>query len=74
MELDVLVYEKDKVPCRLIIEPVDDNEYCRRLEKARMSPKSRGVGITELYKMRLRYNVTHHLTHLILFNFRPILR
>ncbi len=31
MELDVLVYEKDKVPCRLIIEPVDNKEYCRRL-------------------------------------------
>jgi len=56
MELDVLVYEKDKIPCRLIIEPVDDKEYCRRLEKAKISAKSRAGGITELYKIKLRYN------------------
>lgn len=56
IELDVLVYEKNKVPCRLIIEPVDDKEYCRRLKKAQISAKSRAGGITELYKIKLRYN------------------
>jgi hypothetical protein len=56
MELDVLVYQKEKVACRLIVEAVDKKEYCRRLERARMSAKSRGVGITELYKIKLRYN------------------
>ena len=55
-ELDVLVYEKNQIACRLIIERVNDNEYDRRLEKARASAKSRGVGVSELHKMKLRYN------------------
>ena len=56
MAIEVLVYEKDKIPCRLIIERVSNAEYDRRLEKARISAKSKGVGISELYKIKLRYN------------------
>ena len=56
MEKEVLVYERDKVPCRLIIERVSNTEYERRLEKARISAKNKGVGISELYKIKLRYN------------------
>ncbi len=55
-ELDVLVYEKNKIPCRLIIERVSDEEYKKRLEKAIKKAKSRGVGISNLYKIKLRYN------------------
>ena len=50
MELDVLVYEKDKISCRLIIERVDDREYERRLKKATIRSKSSSVGMSEIYK------------------------
>ena len=56
MELDVLVYEKDKISCRLIIERVDDREYERRLKKATIRSKSSSVGMSEIYKIKLRYN------------------
>jgi Transposase DDE domain len=56
LEAAVIVYEKNKIPCRLIIEKVSKAEYERRLEKARKSAKSRGVGISDLYKIKLRYN------------------
>lgn len=56
MEADVLIYEKDKIPCRLIIERVSDSEYKRRLEKARIRAKSSRVGLTELHKIKLKYN------------------
>lgn len=56
MEADVLIYEKDKLPCRLIIEKVSNEEYNRRLEKARISAKSRGLSISALYKLKMRYN------------------
>jgi Transposase DDE domain len=48
--------QREKIPCRLIIERVSNKEYERRLEKARISAKSKGVGISELYKLKLRYN------------------
>ena len=56
MELDVTIYEKDKIPCRLILERVSNAEYERRLEKARISAKSRGMAISDLYKLKLKYN------------------
>ena len=56
MELLVMVYDKNRVPCRLVIETVDDEEYGKRLEKARMKAKSRKVGITESHKKKLRLN------------------
>lgn len=56
MELNVMIYEKNKIPCRLIMERVSDAEYERRLKKARISAKSRNVNISDLYKIKLRYN------------------
>jgi len=56
MELDAMVYEKEKIACRLIIDRVNDQEYTRRLEKAKATAKSKGVGISELHKLKLRYN------------------
>ncbi len=56
LELDVLVYEKEKIACRLIIERVSTQEYTRRLEKAKATAKSKGIGISELHKLKLRYN------------------
>jgi hypothetical protein len=56
MELDVLVFEKNKIPCRLTIERVGSNEYNRRLEKAKARAKSEGVGISRLHKIKLQCN------------------
>ena len=56
MELDVLVFERNQIPCRLILERVSSNEYNRRLEKAKASAKSQGVGISKLHKTKLQYN------------------
>jgi Transposase DDE domain len=57
IELDVLLYEKHQIPCRLIIERVSDKEYCRRLEKAKSIAKSKGIGVSALHKIKLSYNV-----------------
>ena len=56
MEIDVMIYEKEKIACRLIMERVNDEEYNRRLEKAGIRAKSSGVNLSELYKLKLRYN------------------
>jgi hypothetical protein len=56
MELDVLLYEKNQIPCRLIIERISDKEYHRRIEKAKTIAKSKGIGISSLHKTKLRYN------------------
>lgn len=57
LDLQVEVYERKKIPCRLLIEPVDQDEYNRRLKKAEAIAKSKGVGISELHKIKLRYNL-----------------
>lgn len=56
MELKVLLYEKNQIPCRLIIERVSDKEYQKRLKKATSIAKSKGIGISVLHKLKLRYN------------------
>ena len=57
LELDVLVYEKNRISCRLLIEPVTEIEYCRRLKKAIEKSKSRGAVPSELLKITLKYNL-----------------
>ena len=57
LEVEVLVYERNKIPCRLLIEPVSDIEYCRRLKKAIERTKSRGSVPSELLKTMMKYNV-----------------
>lgn len=56
LELDILLYEKYLIPCRLIIEKLDDKAYKKRLKKAENSAKSRGVGLSDEHKIRCRYN------------------
>jgi hypothetical protein len=56
LEMEVKIYEKEKLGCRLIIERVGDQEYKRRLEKAIQSAKKHGVGISDAHKLRCRYN------------------
>lgn len=57
LELYVMIYEKNKIPCRLLIEPVSDAEYCRRLKKAVERTKSRGSVPSELLKIMMKYNI-----------------
>ncbi len=56
MDMDVLIYKKELLPCRLVIERVNDVEYRKRLKKAKNSAKSRGVGLSAIHKIRCRYN------------------
>lgn len=56
LDIDVLIYEKDLLPCRLLIEPVSDEEYRKRLERAKSLAKSQGVGVSEKHKIKCRYN------------------
>lgn len=56
LSIDVCLYEKDMIPCRLIIQKLNDNEYAKRLKHAHNSAKSRNVGISDEHKIRCRYN------------------
>ncbi len=56
LDKDVLIYKKDLLPCRMVIERVNDEEYRKRLKKAKNSVKSHGVGLSETHKIRCRYN------------------
>lgn len=56
IEMNVLLYEKNRIPCRLIIECVSDSEYARGLKKANAIAKSKRLGLSELHKIKLRFN------------------
>jgi Transposase DDE domain len=56
LDMDVLIYEKDLIGCRLVIERVPDIEYRKRLKNAEGSAKKHGVGLSEEHKIRCRYN------------------
>jgi Transposase DDE domain len=56
LDLDVQVYEKDSVACRMIVERVDDALYRDRIRRAERTAKRHGVGLTEKHRIRCRYN------------------
>lgn len=56
LEIEVLVYKKEQLGCRLVIERINDDEYKKRLKHAVNSAKSRGVGLSEKHRIRCRYN------------------
>ena len=56
MEMNVLIYRGHKIPCRLIIERLTDQQYKNRLERAKNVAKSRNIGISDDHKRRCRYN------------------
>jgi Transposase DDE domain len=56
LDIDVLIYEKDLLKCRLLIEPVSDQEYRKRLERAKQLAKSQGTSVSEKHKIKCRYN------------------
>ena len=56
MEMNVLIYQKDMIQCRLVIERVSNDEYVKRLKHAKNRAKSQGVGLSDKHKARCRYN------------------
>jgi len=57
LEEDVLIYQKELLSCRMIVEAVSDDEYKKRLEKAKKAAKSMGVGVSNQHKVKCRYNI-----------------
>jgi hypothetical protein len=56
IEMEVYIFEREMIKCRLIVEPVSTAEYKRRLDKAATIAKSKGCGISAVHKLKLRYN------------------
>jgi hypothetical protein len=54
--MDVTIYEKEHVDCRLIIERVPDSVYRKRIKQAEASAKSHRVGLTQQHRARCHYN------------------
>jgi hypothetical protein len=54
--MDAFIYEKHTIPCRLVIERLDEKGYEKRLKHALKSAKSRKVGLSENHRIRCRYN------------------
>lgn len=57
MEMNVFIYEKHKIPCRIIVERLNNEAYKNRLEHAKKSARSRKVNVSDEHKRRCRYNV-----------------
>jgi len=56
LEMDILLYKKEKIKCRLIIERIPDQDYEKRLQRVKAKAKSNGVGITKEHKLKCRFN------------------
>lgn len=56
LDMDVLIYKRELLACRLVIEPVTEDEYRKRLKHAEQLAKSQGVGLSEEHTLRCRYN------------------
>ena len=56
LDMDVLIYQRELLKCRLVIEMVTDDEYRNRLRQAERSAKKHGVGLSKDHKLRCRYN------------------
>ncbi len=56
LDMDVLIYQRELLECRLVIESVTDIEYRKRLKQAELSAKKHGVGLSKEHKLRCRYN------------------
>lgn len=56
LDIDVLIYQKDSIGCRLVIERVTDDVYRERIRQAKRSAKRHGVGLSRQHRARCRYN------------------
>lgn len=57
MELEVFVGKTAMLPCRLIIMPVDDATYEKRVRKTAKQAKSTGNNVSEEFRTRSRLNL-----------------
>ncbi|WP_165813969.1 IS4 family transposase, partial [Terrimonas sp.] len=57
LQQDVLVYVKERIACRMIIEKVPNHEFKRRWLHAQAQAKSKRVGISKEHKKKLHYNI-----------------
>jgi len=57
LDMDVLIYKKELLECRLVIERVTGDEYRKRLKHAEQSAKKHGVGLSKERKFKCRYNL-----------------
>ena len=57
LQQNVLVYDKERIACRMIIEKVPDHEFKRRWLNTQAQAKSKGVGISKEHKQKLHYNI-----------------
>jgi hypothetical protein len=56
MELEVLVGKKAMLPCRLVVMPVDNATYEKRIRKATEKAKTYGYKVSEEYRAKARLN------------------
>ena len=58
MEIDILIkVGKELIPSRLIISPVDEKTYKKRLDKAQKESKRRGYKVSDGYKISASLNL-----------------
>ena len=57
LELDVFVGKQAMLPCRLIVTPVDEPAYERRIRKATETAKSHGHKVSKEYRAKSRLNI-----------------
>ena len=57
LQQDVLIHDKERIACRLIIEKVPEHEFKRRWLHAQVQAKSKRVGISKEHKKKLHYNI-----------------
>lgn len=57
IELDVFVGKNAQIPCRLIIMPVDDAAYEKRIRKTAKQARSTGNSLSAEFKTRSRLNL-----------------
>ena len=57
LQQNVLVYDKERIACRMIIEKVPNHEFKRRWLHAQAQAKSRGGGVSKEHKKKLHYNI-----------------
>ena len=57
MELNVVLSKKHKLESRMVIVPIPDDVYQKRIRKASKHARSKGCQLTNEYKIKARYNI-----------------
>jgi len=56
LDLDVFIHRDKKIPCRIIIEKVSENDYQKRLKIAQTQAKCSHTQVRDLHKIKMKYN------------------